>query len=106
MGESLLTPPSFPGVLPRFPPSGQTTPGFGDRFYFSFGKPVDLSDVNPKDREACDAVYAELRDTVEGEISWLLEARTRDPYRDFVRRQAFERIANLDPAPRTVGGGP
>jgi len=106
VSESLQTPPSFPGVVPRLPTASQDAPGFGDRFYFSFGKPVDLSDINPKDRESCDAVYEELQHAVEGEISWLLQARTRDPYRDFLRRQAYERIANLDNAPRTVGGGP
>lgn len=106
VSESLQASPSFPGVLPRFPPSGQTSPGFGDRFYYSFGEPVDLRDLDPKDRPGCDAAYAQLRSAVEGEIAWLLEARTRDPYRDFLKRRAFERVANLDRAPRRVRAGP
>jgi len=105
VSEALAEPPQFPAILPRLPPAGATTPGLGDRFYFSFGEPVDLAGLEPKDRAACDAAYARVRGAVEAEIAWLLEARTRDPYRDFVRRQAFERLANLDRLPREVKAG-
>jgi len=106
VSESLLEPPEFPPVLPRLPPAGSASPGLGDRFYFGFGRPVDFTGVDPKDRSACDKVYAELRHAVEAEISWLLEARTRDPYRDFLKRQAFERVANIDRVPREIKAGP
>jgi len=105
VSESLAEPPRFPSIFPRLPPAQSNSAGFGDRFYYSFGSPVDLTDLDPKDRDACDAVYAQLQRDVEGEIAWLLEARTRDPYRDFLRRQAFERIANLDRVPREVKAG-
>jgi len=106
VSEALAEPPQFPFVLPRLPTAGPTAPGFGDRFYFSFGAPVDLAGVDPKDRAACDAAYAEVRSSVEEEIEWLLRARTRDPYREFLPRQVYERIANLDATPRHVKAGP
>jgi len=105
VSEALQENPEFPGVLPRLSLASQAQGGLGDRFYFSFGQPVDLTEVDPKNRTACGNVYNKVRTAVEDEITWLLEARTRDPYRNFVSRQAFERIANLDPSPRKIGAG-
>jgi len=105
VSQTLQEDPSFPGVLPRLSLASQAQGGLGDRFYFSFGQPVDLTEINPKDKTACGNVYNTLKKAVEDEITWLLEARTRDPYRNFVSRQAFERIANLDPSPRKIGAG-
>ena len=31
-------------------------------FYFSFGKPVDLAEVDPKDKEGCPSQHAKLRE--------------------------------------------
>ncbi|CAE8585965.1 unnamed protein product [Polarella glacialis] len=100
VSEALREPPRFPNVSPRLPTARQAAPGLGDRFYFSFGTPVDLKGLDPKDKDGCDKVYKSLQGDVEAEISWLLEARVRDPYRDFVRRQMWERVANLSPVPR------
>jgi len=106
VSEALAEPPSFSPPVPRLPPASQTTSGVGDRFYFSFGKPVDLADVDPKDKEACEEIYAKLKGDVEREIAWLLENRVKDPNRDFVRRQTLEQVMNLDPQPREVKAGP
>eukprot|EP00933_Yihiella_yeosuensis_P021264 TRINITY_DN16868_c0_g1_i1.p1 TRINITY_DN16868_c0_g1~~TRINITY_DN16868_c0_g1_i1.p1 ORF type:complete len:910 (-),score=173.94 TRINITY_DN16868_c0_g1_i1:106-2814(-) len=106
VSEALQEPLGFPNVFPRLPPAGQTSPGVGDRFYFSFGNPVDLGGLDPKDKEACDATYGKIRADVESEIAWLLQQRVKDPYRDFVKRQVFERVANLDDTSRKVKGGP
>eukprot|EP00439_Symbiodinium_sp_Y106_P059597 s2651_g8.t1 len=100
VSEALAEPPSFSAPVPRLPPASQTSSGFGDRFYFSFGKPVDLAEVDPKDKDACEEIYAKLKGDVEREISWLLENRVKDPNRDFVRRQTLEQVMNLDPRPR------
>jgi len=105
VSEVLQEDPDFPGVLPRLSLASQAEGGLGDRFYFSFGHPVDLTDVDPKDKAACGEVYNKLKGAVEDEVTWLLEARTRDPYRNFISRQTFERIANLDPSPRKVDAG-
>jgi len=106
ISETLQDAPEFPGVLPRMSLADQAQGGLGDRFYFSFGQPVDLTEVDPKDKTACGNVYNKLREAVKDETAWLLEARTRDPYRNFLSRQAFERIANLDPLRRKIGAGP
>lgn len=105
VSEALKTPPSFPSVFPRFPPATQAAAGFGDRFYYSFGAPVDLQHVNPKDKDACDEAYSRIRHSVEGEIQWLLETRVKDPNRNFLRRLLWERLASLDPPPKRVKEG-
>lgn len=40
-------------------------------FYYSFGAPVDLADLDPKDKDACEHVYQKIRGDVEEEIRWL-----------------------------------
>lgn len=106
VSETLESGLGFPALMPKLALSQQDAAGFGDRMYLSFGEPVDLRDINHKDREACEQVYGQVQKAVEGEIAWLLEKRTQDPYRDFLRRQAYERIANLDPVPRKIRAGP
>lgn len=106
VSESLEGGLGFPIIAPRPIPATQTNPGFGDRFYFSFGKPVDLKDVNPKDRDACAKAYSEIRGAVEQELAWLQEARQQDPYRDFAKRQLYERVASLEGPSRRIPAGP
>jgi len=106
VSEVLREPLSFPSATPRLTPAKQTSAGFGDRFYYSFGAPVDLKELNAKDKVACAEMYAKLKSDVEGEINWLLENRIRDPNRDFVRRQILERSLSLEPLPRKVKAGP
>lgn len=106
VSESLEGGLGFPIIAPRPIPATQTNPGFGDRFYFSFGKPVDLKDVNPKDRDACAKAYSEIRGAVEQELAWLQEARQQDTYRDFAKRQLYERVASLEGPSRRIPAGP
>jgi len=106
VSEALQAPVQFPDVFPRLQPAMQAAPGFGDRLYFSFGSPIDLKGLDPKDKEACAGAYKEIQQAVEGEIAWLLEARVKDPFRDFLKRQAYERIADMDRRPREVKAGP
>eukprot|EP00439_Symbiodinium_sp_Y106_P038217 s3044_g4.t1 len=98
----------------------QSSPGIGDRFYFSFGKPVDLKDVSPKDKGACKKAYASIRKAVEQdlaafvcwgglrgfELEWLQQARLEDPFRDLLRRQLFERVASIEGSMRRIPEGP
>eukprot|EP00913_Durusdinium_trenchii_P018062 g16972.t1 len=95
VSESLREPPRFNPSPPRLPPATQTAAGFGDRFYYSFGEPV-----------GCQQMYNKLKGDVEAEIRWLLEARVRDPNRDFLKRQIKERVMNLNPVPKEVKAGP
>lgn len=98
--------PTPPLAAPRLLPATAASPGIGSRFYMSFGSPVDLQGLDPNDRTACGHAYAELKAAVEAEISWLLEKRTSDPYGGLLQRQLYERLANLDATPRSIGAGP
>mmetsp|Transcript_13993 Transcript_13993/g.35316 ORF Transcript_13993/g.35316 Transcript_13993/m.35316 type:complete len:119 (+) Transcript_13993:1890-2246(+) len=71
-----------------------TRPNIPKRLYFKFGKPVPLSSSMVKDQAACDQVYKEVRADVEGGISYLLEKRERDPYKDLLSRLLYERNAS------------
>eukprot|EP00929_Paragymnodinium_shiwhaense_P067926 TRINITY_DN34139_c0_g1_i1.p1 TRINITY_DN34139_c0_g1~~TRINITY_DN34139_c0_g1_i1.p1 ORF type:complete len:886 (-),score=199.41 TRINITY_DN34139_c0_g1_i1:380-2998(-) len=102
---SELDMPAFPNIAPRLSLAQQTSGGFGDRLYFSFGKPVDLRDLNPKDRAGCATAYDKIRTDVEKEIAWLLEKRVDDPFRDFLKRQAYERLKNFRKPARTIQAG-
>ena len=46
----------FPLVVPKLAPS---------RHYFVFGQPIDLSNLDPTDRNACDAVYRDIKQTIQ-----------------------------------------
>lgn len=46
--------------------------------------------------DACAKAYSEIRGPVEQELAWLQEARQQDPYRDFAKRQLYERVASLE----------
>jgi len=99
--------PSFPIVAPKLGLASEGSPGLGDRYYFSFGEPVDLKDLDPKDKVACAEAYSRIRLSVEREMAWLLEARERDPFRGLFRRQFYERVAQMDfEGPRRVASGP
>ena len=73
----------FPLPLPN--PAGPA------RFYFLFGEPVSTVDVDPKDRDACAAVYERVKVDVAGSIEYLLEKRKSDPYERPVPRLLYER---------------
>mmetsp|Transcript_98223 Transcript_98223/g.174876 ORF Transcript_98223/g.174876 Transcript_98223/m.174876 type:complete len:700 (-) Transcript_98223:6-2105(-) len=106
VSESLAERPSFPFLAPQLRPASSDAAGFGDRCYFSFGEPVDLQQVDSKDRAACGEAYAQIQEAVRREIAWLLEARRKDPYRDLLRRQLYERAANLETVSRRISAGP
>jgi len=106
VSETLKQEFGFPLLAPRLQPVTDDTSGVGDRYYMSFGKPVDLESLDPSDQPGCEKVYQELRSAVQGEIDWLLDARLKDPFREPVRRQLFERVANLDSAPKRIEAGP
>ena len=70
------------------PPVGLITP---KRHYFLFGEPVSTASIDPADRDACQAAYAQLRQRVEGGIERLQrEVRAADPYEGIAVRTAYE----------------
>ena len=48
----------------------------------------------------------EMRQPSVEELEWLLLARQEDPYRDFARRQVYERVAALEGAQKRIPAGP
>jgi hypothetical protein len=75
-------------MLPLAVPSG-----LPERMFFLFREPIELTPDLAADREGADAVYRTVKAEVEGGISWLLEARQRDPYRKGAPRLAYEAVA-------------
>ena len=65
-------------------------PKVPQRYYFLFGRPVQLSGGESK--AELQQVYEQVRDEVEGSITWLLKRRLEDPYGDFLRRTAYEAV--------------
>ena len=79
-GERMITPLSVP-----------KPPG---RYYFLFGKPIDTSHVAPSDRDACAALYKDVKMSLEADIEYLLEKRADDPYEAPLPRAAVEATWN------------
>ena len=77
--------------------------GLPDRHYFMFGRPLDTTDVDPKDRAGCARLYGEIKDDMERGFADVRRAREQDPYRGSVARAATERLTGR-PAP-TFGMG-
>jgi len=70
------------------PPMGFITP---KRHYFLFGEPFNTAAIDPSDRDACNRVYAQLRQRVRGGISRLQdEVRAADPYEGIAQRSVYE----------------
>uniref|UniRef100_A0A7S0G920 Acyltransferase n=1 Tax=Rhodosorus marinus TaxID=101924 RepID=A0A7S0G920_9RHOD len=68
------------------------------RLYTRFGNPIDLADVDYRDKQRCQDIYQKVRSNVETLIEQQLEARKQDRYGDLARRLAFETL-NEAPAP-------
>ncbi|KAJ8905489.1 hypothetical protein NDN08_001996 [Rhodosorus marinus] len=68
------------------------------RLYTRFGHPINLADVDYRDKQLCQDIYQKVRSGVETLIEQQLEARERDRYGDLARRLAFETL-NEAPAP-------
>ena len=79
--EELFQPPF---VVPKLLPS---------RHYFVFGKPFDTTAISHTNKEECAQLYKDVKDELRRGLDDLLVARTSDPFKDTVRRLAFERIS-------------
>ncbi|GMH32734.1 hypothetical protein BSKO_00568 [Bryopsis sp. KO-2023] len=79
----------------------QPVPAFGvpARFYFLMGQPIETSPSFYNDKEKCQKIYEEVKTEVEGGLSYLIENREADPYKDFVPRMLYEASSNGKQAP-------
>ncbi|CAI9102431.1 OLC1v1000697C2 [Oldenlandia corymbosa var. corymbosa] len=66
------------------------------RFYFLFGKPIETRGFMEswKDEELAMTLYLKIKSAVEQNMSYLLEKRKQDPYRDIFARAAYRAISN------------
>mmetsp|Transcript_23249 Transcript_23249/g.53977 ORF Transcript_23249/g.53977 Transcript_23249/m.53977 type:complete len:99 (+) Transcript_23249:281-577(+) len=88
----------MPFMVPKLPPA---------RHYFVFGKPMSTRGLDHNDEDACKDFYHDVKNEVERGFDDVLRAREKDPYKDSVRRLAFERVMgkqaptfNIDDIPR------
>lgn len=65
------------------------------RNYFLFAAPISTSDLDPKDRAACNRTYAQIQRDVKSGISHLLQAREEDPFEQAVTRFPVEQGTGL-----------
>ncbi|GMI12110.1 hypothetical protein TrRE_jg12084, partial [Triparma retinervis] len=83
-----------PISVPKFPPA---------RHYFLFGKPIDLSSVNHKDKVACENAYENVKTDLEVNLQRVVKARKGDKFRGAGRsgrkRIAYEAIFGEMSAP-------
>ena len=82
-------------MQPLYLPSGL------NRYYFLYGKPIPTRPEMAKDKDAAARVYKQARRAVEDCVTYLLEQRERDPYREPVRRLLHERATGA-PAPTFI----
>lgn len=62
-----------------------------NRYYFLFGKPIKTSRDIAKDRDRVAELYADTKRALEDCITYLLEQRENDPFRNPLRRLLWER---------------
>jgi hypothetical protein len=72
----------FPLFVPKLPA----------RNYFLFGKPIDTTNVDPKDKQACCKIYKEARQEVRRGLDDLLKVRKHDPFEKTPGRIAYESL--------------
>ena len=84
--DELLVPPL---ALPK---------AFPARHYFLFGRAFDTSDINSRDKEACQKLYDDIKKEVKHGIDSLLQARKDDPYAlNGMRRTTYQRLMGKNP---------
>jgi 1-acyl-sn-glycerol-3-phosphate acyltransferase len=81
------TPAGRPGERFVSPLSVPKVPG---RYYFLFGAPIETSAVSASDKDACEALYAEVKAELETSLRYLLEKRDADPWEAALPRAAVE----------------
>lgn len=83
---SLLAPALQPGIFTFNPPQ---------RTYFIFRQPITTSPELGADREACHALYKQVKSEVEDGMGYLLRKRESDPYKNLLPRLAYEATWNF-----------
>eukprot|EP01024_Parvocaulis_polyphysoides_P019942 TRINITY_DN19129_c0_g4_i1.p1 TRINITY_DN19129_c0_g4~~TRINITY_DN19129_c0_g4_i1.p1 ORF type:complete len:182 (-),score=13.64 TRINITY_DN19129_c0_g4_i1:288-833(-) len=75
-------------IPPLVPPIG--LPSLPERYYIKMGRPIKTSNVWVKDKDKCNAIYTEVKTSVEEGLEYLLTKRQEDTYREFMPRILYE----------------
>ena len=67
--------------------------------YFRVYQPFDTRSLNIYNKSESKAAYAQMKGEVESGIQQLLRLRKEDPYKNFLRRFAYERLSGGKQAP-------
>jgi len=67
-------------------------PGLPSRNYFLFGQPISTTDLDPKDKPACGALYKSIQEELKQGFRDILAAREKDQYLAAPPRLAYERL--------------
>lgn len=67
-------------------------PGLPSRNYFLFGKPLRTTDLDPKDKVACNSLYMDVQMEMKRGFDVVLAAREKDPYKGAPARIAYEQL--------------
>ncbi|KAF0908349.1 hypothetical protein E2562_024759 [Oryza meyeriana var. granulata] len=72
----------IPALLPKVP----------GRFYYLFGKPIEMKGMDNvvRDRKSANEVYLHIKSEVENLMSYLKRKREEDPYRSIVQRAVYQ----------------
>ncbi|RCV25431.1 hypothetical protein SETIT_5G166000v2 [Setaria italica] len=72
----------LPALLPKVP----------GRFYYLFGKPIEMKGMNSlvRDRKSANDVYLRIKSEVEEIMSYLKRKREEDPYRSIAQRALYQ----------------
>ncbi|CAO2192417.1 unnamed protein product [Urochloa humidicola] len=72
----------LPALLPKVP----------GRFYYLFGKPIEMKGMNNlvRDRKSANDVYLRIKSEVEEIMSYLKRKREEDPYRSIAQRTLYQ----------------
>lgn len=72
----------IPALVPKVP----------GRFYYLFGKPIEMKGMNNvlRDRESANEVYLHIKTEVENAMSYLKRKREEDPYRSIAQRTLYQ----------------
>lgn len=72
----------LPALVPKIP----------GRFYYLFGKPIEMKGMNDvvRDRKSASEVYLHIKSEVENIMSYLKKKREEDPYRSITQRALYQ----------------
>uniref|UniRef100_A0A0E0C1V8 Acyltransferase n=1 Tax=Oryza meridionalis TaxID=40149 RepID=A0A0E0C1V8_9ORYZ len=72
----------IPALLPKVP----------GRFYYLFGKPIEMKGMDNvvRDRKSANEVYLHIKSEVESLMSYLKRKREEDPYRSIAQRAVYQ----------------